>query len=368
MDVKDKNAHSSDGYCHGGDPSKDLTRFGLPKRTVIDFSTSLNPLGIPQIIKDHWSELIETVRDYPTIDGDGISDFYMDRFGIPPGNILAGNGSTEVIYLLSRVLQPGRVIIFTPSFHDYHRASVLVGADVVRILLSDKNGFSSINAGILADACKCVDAVWIGRPNNPTGTLLPREILINLACRFPDKWFIIDEAFIQFTDNWKEESFIFGERPPNMIIIHSLTKYYALAGLRMGCVIGHKDLISRIRASKEPWTINGVADRVALLLRECAEYESKTRIFISRERNRIRKKLEGIEGIKPFPSSTNFILCRWKRTGELDDLLNHLLKNGIYVRDCRNFPGLEDNYFRIGLRNSGENDQLISLISSYPRA
>ncbi|HJX34361.1 MAG TPA: threonine-phosphate decarboxylase CobD [Desulfatiglandales bacterium] len=365
MDIKAKDDGPPNGHRHGGNPLKDMARLGLPNGTVIDFSTSINPLGIPPVIKDHWSELVESVRDYPTIEGDGIAGFYRDRFGISPENVLAGNGSTEVIYLLARVLHPNRVLVIAPSFHDYYRASVLSGADVAWLPLTENKGFSSLNTEVLSNACKGVDAVWIGRPNNPTGSMLPRELLSEISRRFSDKWFILDEAFIQFTDNWEEEGFLLGKRPSNMIIIHSLTKFYSIAGLRMGGVIGSGEFISRMRQSKEPWTINGVAERAAGLLKECAGYEAETRSYISCERKRVVKRLEEIEGIRTFTSSVNFILCRWERTGELDDLLKHLLSNGVYVRDCRNFPGLEENYFRIGLRTAAEDDQLISIISSF---
>jgi threonine-phosphate decarboxylase len=329
---------------------------------VLDFSASLNPLGVPPVIRDRWQELMEAIRDYPSISGDGIARFYQDRFGIARENVLSGNGSTEMIYLLPRALSPGRVLIITPSFHDYHRASVLSGAEVTSLPLSDRD--FSLDAGVLADACKGVDAVFLGRPNNPTGTMLPPALLTGLAGRFPEKWFIIDEAFIQFADHWEDEALMLKRRPRNLIVIHSLTKFYSLAGLRMGAVIGHADVISRLRAIKEPWTINNVADRAARLLTGCEGYEAETRAYVSGERDRVIKGLNEIKGVMALPSTANFILCRW--TGNLDGLLRHLLLNGIYIRDCRNFPGLADNYFRVGLRTPEEDDLLISLISSFP--
>jgi histidinol-phosphate/aromatic aminotransferase/cobyric acid decarboxylase-like protein len=124
IDMKNKDADLPYGYRHGGNPLIDMSRFGFSNRTVTDFSTNLNPLGIPPVIKNHWSELIESVIGYPTIEGDGIAGFYRDRFGVPPEYVLAGNGSTEAIYLLARVLHPDRVLVVTPSYHDYYRASV----------------------------------------------------------------------------------------------------------------------------------------------------------------------------------------------------------------------------------------------------
>lgn len=355
-----------DEYYHGGDPSKNLARFNLTQRTVIDFSTNLNPLGIPPVIREHWPELIEGVKCYPSIEGEGIAEYYRTKFGLPDRNILAGNGSTEIIYLISRSLRLNQVIILTPSFHDYERAAVLSGAKVIRIPFLNEGLSFGVDMQRLVEALKMSDALWLGRPNNPTADLFPKDMINNLASGFPDKWFIIDEAFMQFLDNWEKESFIIGKKKANIIVIHSLTKFYALAGLRMGGLIAHRDVISTIRNSKEPWTVNGVADRAALLLKGCKRYELESRAYVSRERESVIKRLQEIEGITPFSSTANFILCRWARTGDLDDLLRHLLINGIYVRDCRNFPGLEENYFRIGLRTAAEDDRLISVISSFP--
>ncbi len=353
-------------YQHGGNPADELNRLNLQDKPVLDFSVNLNPFGIPPIINEKWVELLETIENYPSVEGDGIAHYYQEKFSISPGNILAGNGSTEIIYLLPRVLRFKQVLIITPSYHDYERASVMAGAKVKRFPLLSNSNFASIDVDELVRSLNNADALWFGRPNNPTGSLLPKDVILDLAARFPDKWFLIDEAFIQFVDKWEDESFIGKQMLPNIIVIHSLTKFYALAGLRMGGVIGSEELISRLRDAKEPWSVNGVADRVAHLLLECNDYEQESRLEVSRERARVYNALEELEGITPFPSNTDFILCRWASTGNLDDLIQYLLVNGVYVRDCRNFPGLKDNFFRIGLRMAGENDQLLSILSSFP--
>ncbi len=353
-------------YQHGGNPANDLARLNLPEKPVLDFSVNLNPAGIPPVIREKWPEFIDTIENYPSVEGDGMAHYYQEKFGLSPKNVLAGNGSTELIYLVPRVLRLKHVLIITPSYHDYERASVSAGAEVEEFSLQPDNEFSLLDVDDLAESLKNADALWLGRPNNPSGTFLPKEIILDLADRFPDKWFIIDEAFIQFVDKWEEDCFIKDPSRANIIVIHSLTKFYALAGLRMGGVVGAGKLISRLRASKEPWSINGIADKIAPLLLECSEYEQKSLKSISQERERIFKFLEEQEGIIPFPSCTDFFLCQWVGTKNLDDLIKHLLLNGVYIRDCRNFPGLKENFFRIGLRTPEENDQLISIISSFP--
>ena len=355
-------------YQHGGTPRFDQARLGLPERSVLDFSVNLNCLGVPEIIREKWPGLLKTVENYPTVEANGVTHYYQERLGISPLNFLAGNGSTEMIYLAPRALRFKSVVIITPSYHDYERASILASAKVMRCPLSPANQFSPPGVQELINILGNAEALWLGHPNNPTGALFPKEVLLEIAGRFPDKWFVIDEAFIQFLDRWEERSFLGGELKSNILIVHSLTKFYALAGLRLGGIVGDERVISRLREAKQPWTVNGIADKVAPLLLECADYEHKTRSGIKKERARIFQDLEELDGVTPFPSSANFILCQWTKTKNLDDLMRHLLLNGVYVRDCRNFPGLERSFFRIGLRTPKENDQLLSILSSFESA
>ena len=127
-----------------------------------------------------------------------------------------------------------KVLIPEPSFYDYERASILAGAEVIKYSLDPDTNFTFPYAGDFEELLHEVDALWVGRPNNPTGSMLPKNVIIKLAAQYPEKFFIVDEAFIQFVDNWKEQSLISSERYPNILIIHSFTKFYAIAGLRIG--------------------------------------------------------------------------------------------------------------------------------------
>ncbi len=351
-------------YQHGGTPQLDLARLNLPDRQVLDFSVNLNFLGPPSVASERWMDILDGVEKYPSVEGNAISCYYKKKFGITSANFLAGNGSTEMIYLVPRAFHFRNVVVITPSYHDYERASILAGANVVRYPLLPENDFSIPDVNGLIDVLKNAEALWAGSPNNPTGTLFPKEMLIELAARFPDKWFIIDEAFVQFTDRWENNSLLIEQqRPDNVLVIHSLTKFYAMAGLRMGGIVGAEKAISCLRGAKEPWTVNGIAEKMALLLIECDDYDNRTHSAVTMERKRVFEKLGVLNGIKPFASSANYILCQWNQTANLDDLMRHLLKHGAYVRDCRNFPGLEDNFFRVGLRTPVENDRLILILS-----
>ncbi len=347
-------------YLHGGCPEYYLKRFNLikEKNQVIDFSVNINPLGPPQSVIQMWPKLINKLPIYPTPDGEGIKEFYQKRFCLPKEFILPGNGSTEIIYLLARALPMRKVVILKPSYYDYERASILAGKEIITIYIDPLNmDINELKKQIITNL-RVSDALWIGRPNNPTGNILPKALIEEISYNFSKKWIIIDEAFIQFLENCENETFISCDIPDNILVIHSLTKFYALPGLRIGALIANPDVISLVKSKKEPWTVNNIAEEVAKSIYPCHEYERNTISIISEQRKKLYNGLKLVEGVNPIISDVNFLLFMYEK--DLDQLIKRLLQMGIFVRDCRNFDGLFKNYFRIGLRTPKENEFLIS--------
>jgi len=359
--VKKNRKMTSDEHIHGGDPERELQRLGLAPRHVLDFSVNVSPLGVPQEIKAMWTDLVREIETYPTVDGRGVVHYYEKRFGLDPTQILAGNGSTEAIYLAPRGLGLRKVVVINPSFHDYTRASLAAGAELTPVELKVDEGFAPPDRSVLEDALAGSDGLFVGNPNNPTGTVFPRELLLDVAATFPSKWLLVDEAFVQFVDQPDAISLLKQQPPPaNILVFHSLTKFFALPGLRLGAVVGHPDSISRLRKLKEPWSVNRIAEKVALKLIDCSDYEKKVVQLVREERPRVFAELKKIAGVQPFEPAANFLLARWTQTDELDDFLLFMMRSGIHLRDCRNFPGLEDNYFRMAIRQPEENDWVLS--------
>jgi threonine-phosphate decarboxylase len=351
-------------HRHGGNPIEDFKRLKIQPRSVVDFSININPFGPPTEVTNHWDGLAEEIVHYPSVDGEGIVQFYRKVFDLTEDCILPGNGSIEHIYLVPRALGFRRVAIPTPSFHDYERAARRTGAEVSSIPLAMDNDSFTLSLQVLNEQIAETDAVFVGNPNNPTGTLSHPEDFLELARRNPDKFFLIDEAFIQFIENFELITLMNRKKlRPNILVFHSLTKFYSMPGLRLGAVLGHPETIARLRAFKEPWTINAVAEKIAGILSGCGDFEKKTRHFISGERRRVFSRLKPMAGLKLFDTTANFFLAQWRATPDLDDLLRALLSKGLYMRDCRNFPGLEDNFFRFAIRKESENDRLIDAIA-----
>lgn len=347
---------------HGGDPQRDMERLGIPVKDVLDFSVNVSPLGIPDQIVQQWPSLIKAVDDYPSIRGKGVELFFQDRFGIQSQNILAGNGSTEFIYLIPQALKLKKIAVVTPSFSDYTRSARSAGAQVITLKLSAKNGFACPEYKELKIALIQSDALFVGNPNNPTGTIYPKEFLLHLAGEFPSKWIIVDEAFMQFLDNSEQMTLIHNTEMKNILVILSLTKFYSLPGLRIGALTGNEVVINRLEKLKPPWTVNHIAEKCALQLRKNKTYETRLKLLICQEKERMYSMLQNLKHITVFKPAVNFILGRWQKTDNLDDLMKYLLQLGIYIRDCRNFPGLEENYFRAAIRTAKENNRLIEAL------
>ncbi|TNJ40263.1 threonine-phosphate decarboxylase [Chlorobaculum thiosulfatiphilum] len=348
-------------HCHG-DRTGELVGGGA----VLDFSVNLAPIAPP--LESLLSPSIQLAA-YPSMDGRGVRDFYVARFGLDPECVLATNGAIEGVYLLPRALGLKRVLVPQPSFFDYGRACRLAGAEVVPLSLSERESFAFPGIDELAEALAGCDAMIAGSPNNPTGTLIPKELLLALACRFPEKQFIVDEAFIQFTEAFPSNSLMTEIRAfRNIVVIHSLTKFYAIAGLRLGAIVAHPAMIERLYGHKEPWTVNTVAEHTAGLLLQCGEYEEEVRSIVREGRRQIADGLAGNSAITLHGGAANFFFASVADGHMLDALLGFFAERGILVRDCRNFEGIAPVSFRFCIRTSDENRHLVSALNDFAEA
>jgi threonine-phosphate decarboxylase len=348
---------------HGGIAHEAFERLGVAPREVVDFSVNLSPLDPPEGIADVLANFLEHIRRYPSADGHGIVRYYAEEYGVDPESVLAGNGSTEFLYLVPRAIGPSRVVVPTPAYRDYTRAARLAGADVTWIQLNAEEGFPAPTIDRIRKSLSDGDALLIGNPNDPTGTVYDPEMLLELADSRRDVWVIVDEAFVGFVSDQARVSLIAPERiRSNIIVLRSLTNTYALPGLRVGCAIGHPDTIGWLRTHKEPWTVSVPAEQVALAAIGSRAYKERLSALMCAERSRVMDRLRKIDGIKALPPTANFILAQWTASADLGDLLRSLLADGFYLCDCRDFTGLERGYFRIGLRLPEQNDALLAAL------
>lgn len=211
--------NTHDSYQHGGNPLKEYGRYSIPPRPYIDFSVNINPLGPPPIVRERWNDLYDTLQRYPSVGGDGIRAYYAGRHGCGPDTVFPANGASDALYVLFHVLSPARVIVFTPSFHDYARAALLSGAVLVPVRLSRANDFNFPSESDISRVMGDANAIIIGHPNNPTGTCMGREDILALSSQYPDSWIVVDESFSGFMPNLQDQSLLYVDDWPENIII-----------------------------------------------------------------------------------------------------------------------------------------------------
>ncbi len=330
---------------------------------MLNFAVNLNPRGAPPIVDKLIRELKETIESYPVSSGHGIKRFYSERFNLPEEYIVPGNGASELIYLLPRVLSAKSITIVEPTFSEYRHVFYLAGCRIESLRLIKESRFSIKPDRQMVEMIKKTDGILLCNPNNPTGTATEADGIIRLAEEMPEKWFILDESFVQFTGETERYSALKTGIPENIVIIHSLTKFYSLAGLRMGALItSNTDLKKRLERWIPPWNINGVADKAAMLLSSQREYEIKTLKLIAQQKSAIREEFESFKHIELYDSVANFFLAEYRKDN-FDLFLRRLKKRGICVRDCRDFSSLDGNFFRFRIMREEENRALLRALS-----
>ncbi len=331
-------------------------------KEMVDFSVNINPLGIPKNLEKKLIAGISGLVSYPEITGQSARLKLSKDLKIKPDHLILGNGAIELIYLLARSLEPGKALIIQPTFNEYERALAMYGWEVNHLILEKDDGFLIQSERLQASLQELrPDLVFICNPNNPTGTLYsPDQIKAWMALADWDLTWFLDESFMDFTGQVGMEA----ETNKNIFILKSLTKFYALPGLRIGYGIGPPDMIKKMMHYKEPWTINGLA---LIALKEVYEEEAfarQSRAFIKEQGLKVYGELLKIPDLEVFKSHTDFHLCRLL-TGSSLDLKEDLEKEGMSLRTCEDFLGLDETYFRIAIKNEEDNDKLVTFLKKW---
>jgi len=345
----------------------DRVHGGNPADGVLDFSASINPLGPPRAALDAYHAAVVEIASYPPANSLDLEAALGSWLGVEPECVLAGNGTTHLIYLLARVLKPRSPVIVTPTFSEIANSLIIEG-----IAPRALNTTSDYNFQLYPEAAiKCLrdgaDAIFVGRPNSPTGTILTIDEAAEIAaeCERRDSWCVFDEAFIDFVQGARS-GVEFVEKNRKVIVLRSLTKIFALPGLRVGCVVGHPDAIGKLREAIEPWSVNAVADHVTRACVDVADgFVRETREFVSVEVARMTDALSQLPGIHVFPSVANFMMMEVERELISGVFGRHLLDHGIMVRDLRGLPGCRASLYRIGIRSKSDNDRFLQATRSW---
>lgn len=332
---------------HGGDI--------FEREIVYDFSANLNPLGMPESMKNALQKSISEWEKYPDPFCRSLVKKLSERENFPPENIVCGNGAADVIFRIVQTVKPKKAVVCAPSFSEYSKALIQNECEILHYFLSEKSGFA-LDEKILEMLDESVQMLILCTPNNPTGRTIDSELLRRICekCEANDIVFLCDECFIDFTENAAHaEQFM----NPNVVVLKAFTKIYAMAGLRLGyALFGDAELAEKVRRNGQFWSVSAPAQTAGEAALDEKNYLEKTLELEKKEREFLTGKLQNF-GFKVYPSEANFILFYTKIA--LDEML---LSEKILIRNCANFDGLEQGYFRIAVRSHEENSALVSAI------
>ncbi len=347
-------------FGHGGNLRKLAAQAGCEADELLDFSANINPLGPPEALRATISQNINRIVHYPDPNCEQLCQSIARYHDVPVEHVVVGNGSTELLYALPKILDVASALIPVPSYFDYARASELAELKVERLTLPHENKLIA-ETSWLSPFLRAHQIVFIGQPNNPNGALHDTKSLHALAQAYPSTFFVIDEAFADFIENYDSLASCTGN---NLIVLRSMTKFYAIPGLRLGYIIAPVPIAQKLRQTIAPWSVNVLAQVVGEMCFADHDYARETRATVRRLREELSSKLSAIQGLTPYPSQVNYLLVRIDRSGwSAATLAKKILARRIAIRVCDNYAGLDERFFRVAVRTQEENRVLCDALA-----
>jgi threonine-phosphate decarboxylase len=319
----------------------------------LNFSSNVNPAGTNKELVEHLKNCLPDIQCYPDPLAGTLARRIEEKRNLPEGSVLITNGAVEAFYLLAGSLSKKRSLVYIPSFAEYADACRAFEHD---LQFCDNRSFSDISLDGL-------DAVWIGNPNNPDGKLFDNQVLLKQITGNPDTLFMVDEAYSEFT---LENNSMAAEacHLPNLAVVCSLTKRYAIPGIRLGYLVSDPARVKEIQEHLMPWRINSLAIEAGMF---CLSEKFRDEFDVHellKESKRVQAEINNIKGFHAEPSETLFFLVKGPvKTVYLKQMLARDHK--ILIRDASNFPGLSGYHFRISIQTPAENDILIHVLKGW---
>ena len=335
-------------YEHGGDT------YGL--EGVIDFSASLNPLGTPVQIVRALKVAAGDFSAYPDPYCRDLTSALAAAEEVPADQIVVTAGATDAFERIATAFAPHKALVCTPCYSGYEQALAKIHTRVVHHSLVAREDFD-LTERFIDYIEPDIDMVFLCSPTHPPGRTISRELLVTVlraAARW-GTWVVLDECYLDFTHEHSAVSLL--DRYPQLIVVKSFTKTYAMAGIRVGwCVCGSPDAARRLRDVGMPWIVATPSQVAGLAALDVPGYIDLTKEYVDAERDHLETALREL-GMFVVPSHANFILFQSPVA-----LYEPLLERGFVIRRCENFRGLDGSWFRIAVRTADENKGLIAAI------
>ena len=348
----------------------------LKRKGLNDFSVNIPNIPYEQAYLDFLKAHIENLMEYPEIDGHSGRKALSEAIDWPMEHIVLGNGATDLIYLTTRALKLRNVMILNPTFTEYSRALLQMGAKVTHFSLTESLKekkicytleTSEMVKAIVDNGC---DGLFICNPNNPTGSFLEesffeslfRTLEVNTQMDFNQFVLIIDESFIEFKerDAYHQNMRRLMEQY-KILVIRSMTKTYSIPGLRLGYAFGNSEVVTQVVNMREPWALNRFALESIPYFLKNKNYLSGLQNTTQLLRNKLRDQLLAFDDIYVAESETNYLFMKVNVKAPLH-WHNRLIEKGFYLRTCLDFIGLGPEYFRIAVKDETTNQNLIKAI------
>ena len=336
---------------HGGDI--------YSKEYRLDFSANLNPLGMPEAVRRAACEGVELSVHYPDVLCRRLRGAISDAYGADPDHVICGNGAAELIFALAQAQRPGKALLVSPGFAEYELALKSVECETEFYNCTRETGFV-IQEDFADLISEDIDLLFLCNPANPTGVLVPKELLEKIALRCAEKkvLLVLDECFNGFLDD-PDRASLLDKVPKNrhLFILRAFTKLYAMAGLRLGYgICSDRQLLEKMHSVLQPWNVSLPAQRAGYAAISQTGYVEESRKYVRNERNFLRASLEKL-GLTCYDSAANFLFFEGPEM-----LAQQCEKQGILIRDCSNYRGLKKGYFRIAVRKREENEELLRVL------
>lgn len=346
---------------HGGDL---ISYADYYQGELIDFSSNINPLGPPEGLKRELINSFNTLISYPDIQYRYLRKAISEYLKCNIENVIVGNGAVEIINNIIHLFK--RVIVFIPSFSEYEDRARVFGKEVLKLnYLED----FSLDLENLEENMMEGDLLVLGNPNNPTGLRIEIEELKKAyeIVRAKGGFLLLDEAFFEFCPEDYDSIDIFSDEDFKGVgIIRAATKFFALPGIRLGYACTSKDMVEEYKKIELPWSVNALADCAGRYIFNCKDYIDKSKRYIEAERKFLLEELSKIEGIKVYTTHTNYILIKLLNWDE-EFVFHKFLKDGLVVRKCSSFDGLDKSYIRVAIKDRDKNLRLIKSFKELER-
>ncbi len=334
---------------HGGDIYRN--------RVNMDFSVNINPLGIPKDIETALQRAVSRCQEYPDITDEKLKQAVSGASGIPKKYFVFGNGASELFMGIVHALRPEKTLLPVPSFYGYEYAAKAVKSEITYYPLREEEGFS-LSEDFMEALTEDVDLLFLANPNNPTGKRMDKNFLRRLLtiCRDKKIYVVLDECYIDFCGNGCS---LLPEinQYDNLLLVRAFTKIFAIPGVRLGYLVcSNLSLLESIRKQLPEWNLSVFAQEAGIACAGQAAYVVKTVEYVERERRFLTDGIKKL-GLKVFSGEANFILVYCS-----EPLYEKLLLRGILIRDCANFKGLSEGYYRIAVKQRKDNEKLLKAI------